>query len=313
MGTLANLAAGRRVTLGARLLVGRSAACPLHLDSPAVSAEHASVFFQDGAWWIRDLGSTNGTRLDGDILDPGRRVALRAGATVVFGANEEDLTWRLVDGAPPRPRARCIDDGSTAEGTGDLLCLPDESDPALTVFIDDGAWVGDFDGVARVLADQQVVQVGERAWLVELPSVSGAQDVPATQRVTAGALTLETCALTFRVSPDEEYVEVRLERDGETVELPPRSFHYTLLTLARRRIEDALAVDVPESEHGWVYAETLAEELGMTRGKLNLDVCRARQLFASVGVEGAGRLIARRATSGQLRLGIARVTVEAIE
>jgi hypothetical protein len=44
-----------------------------------VSRRHAQVDFRDGAWFIEDLNSTNGTFLNGQRLDPGRLYLLNAG------------------------------------------------------------------------------------------------------------------------------------------------------------------------------------------------------------------------------------------
>jgi hypothetical protein len=45
--------------------VGRDAACDVHLDDPMTSRRHASVEYREGLWWVRDLGSRNGTLVDG--------------------------------------------------------------------------------------------------------------------------------------------------------------------------------------------------------------------------------------------------------
>ena len=63
------------------LVLGRSRGCDVVLSSEAVSRRHAQLFFRDGNWVIRDLGSTNGTRVNGVRvgrcrLRPGDRVAL---------------------------------------------------------------------------------------------------------------------------------------------------------------------------------------------------------------------------------------------
>jgi pSer/pThr/pTyr-binding forkhead associated (FHA) protein len=39
------------------------------LDDKAVSALHARLSFHHGQWWAHDLGSRNGTRLNGQRLD----------------------------------------------------------------------------------------------------------------------------------------------------------------------------------------------------------------------------------------------------
>jgi hypothetical protein len=45
--------------------IGRDDGCEIHLDDPMISRRHAEVSFSEGLWWIRDLGSRNGTQLDG--------------------------------------------------------------------------------------------------------------------------------------------------------------------------------------------------------------------------------------------------------
>lgn len=46
-------------------LIGRSSACALTLDHPTVSSRHASLFEAGGLMLLRDLGSRNGTFLNG--------------------------------------------------------------------------------------------------------------------------------------------------------------------------------------------------------------------------------------------------------
>ena len=48
----------------ARVSFGRLATCTVSLpDDPDVSREHARLTWRDGAWWVEDLGSSNGTFL----------------------------------------------------------------------------------------------------------------------------------------------------------------------------------------------------------------------------------------------------------
>lgn len=47
------------------LLVGRSSACDISLPFPKVSGKHCQLEFRDGFWYVRDLGSSNGVRVDG--------------------------------------------------------------------------------------------------------------------------------------------------------------------------------------------------------------------------------------------------------
>jgi pSer/pThr/pTyr-binding forkhead associated (FHA) protein len=60
----------------ALVLVGRHPDCDARLDSPRVSRWHCCLAQVDGEVWVRDLGSTNGTWIDGRRVRSGR---LRAG------------------------------------------------------------------------------------------------------------------------------------------------------------------------------------------------------------------------------------------
>jgi FHA domain len=62
------------------LLLGRSRDCDVVLASGAVSRRHARLFFRDGHWVICDLGSTNGTTVNGA---PVGRCRLRPGDRVM--------------------------------------------------------------------------------------------------------------------------------------------------------------------------------------------------------------------------------------
>ena len=50
------------------ITIGRDPACECSLDSEKVSANHARLSFSQNQWWIEDLGSTNGSLLNGETL-----------------------------------------------------------------------------------------------------------------------------------------------------------------------------------------------------------------------------------------------------
>lgn len=56
---------------GERVLIGRDAAAHLRIPLSTVSRRHAEVSFVDGAYRIRDLGSSHGTLLNGERLRDG--------------------------------------------------------------------------------------------------------------------------------------------------------------------------------------------------------------------------------------------------
>lgn len=54
------------------------------LDDPLVSSSHCRIMPKDGKWVIQDLGSTNGTMVDGRLV---RETTLRAGVEITIGAS----------------------------------------------------------------------------------------------------------------------------------------------------------------------------------------------------------------------------------
>jgi len=53
---------------GNQLTIGRSTECDLTLPDILLSRRHAEVYRRGDGWWVRDLGSLNGTRLNGERL-----------------------------------------------------------------------------------------------------------------------------------------------------------------------------------------------------------------------------------------------------
>ncbi len=62
-----------------RVLIGRSDDCDIKLVSDRVSRHHCEILYKDGQFEVRDLGSTNGTYVDGARVS---RAALRNGAVI---------------------------------------------------------------------------------------------------------------------------------------------------------------------------------------------------------------------------------------
>ena len=75
--------AGRVVELSKSMLIGRDPGSTLPLNDDQASRHHASISVEQGVAVIEDLGSTNGTYVDGQLL--GGRERLRAGARVQIG------------------------------------------------------------------------------------------------------------------------------------------------------------------------------------------------------------------------------------
>jgi Protein of unknown function (DUF3662)/FHA domain len=74
---------GKRLVIGAAgVTLGRSRQCDVTVDDPNVSRTHAEIRARGGSWVVTDLGSTNGSRLNGrpleepTVLKPGDEIEL---------------------------------------------------------------------------------------------------------------------------------------------------------------------------------------------------------------------------------------------
>jgi pSer/pThr/pTyr-binding forkhead associated (FHA) protein len=74
-----------------RAIIGRSAQSDVVIDFPEVSRTHALIFRQDGQTYIADLGSSNGTWLDGERIRS-TPTPVNSGATISLGSHAFRLT-----------------------------------------------------------------------------------------------------------------------------------------------------------------------------------------------------------------------------
>ena len=74
---------GERIELLALSTIGRGSDNDITLNDTFVSAEHARLSWNGRGWVIEDLGSTNGTRVNGKSIR--RAAAVKAGDTLEFG------------------------------------------------------------------------------------------------------------------------------------------------------------------------------------------------------------------------------------
>jgi diguanylate cyclase (GGDEF)-like protein len=78
---------GRRWSLDrAESIIGRDASCELSLPIDTVSRRHSLVRLSGNAVFLSDLGSTNGTALNDEVLAPNEEFALRSGDKIRVGS-----------------------------------------------------------------------------------------------------------------------------------------------------------------------------------------------------------------------------------
>ena len=283
--------------LAPRTMLGRGPECSARLDDPLASANHALLTWREDGWVLRDLGSRNGTFHNNQRVEAGLPVQLAVGARLRFGGQ----TLHFASGGAPGPVGVRLSDSAIVEAAGGLLVLPSEEEPQAVIYEDhDGHWVLEQGDAQEELACGRRLLLSGALWAVLLPPSAATTPVPTTmalsQRGDVGGVGLH-----FRVSQDEEHVNVELRAQGRVTALRPRVHLFLLLQLARARLADRAQGEV-EAEQGWVYVDDLCRQLSVSASVMNVQLLRARQQLAKAGVEGAGQLFERRRLSGQLRL-----------
>ncbi len=81
------------VLRGDSFVLGRSRQSDVFIQDGALSRRHARLFLEDGAWWVEDLDSRNGTVVDGTMIG---RDPVRVGPGDVITMGESQVVIRQV-------------------------------------------------------------------------------------------------------------------------------------------------------------------------------------------------------------------------
>ena len=262
-------------------------------------------------WDVRDLGSRNGTFVNGRQLLSGQAVRIEVGTVIAFGDPMDP--FELTDDTPPAMHAR-TQDGTIIYADDGVLALPspDACECVIMAHDEPGRWVMEMnDGTRRLVMNQELVILGDGYWFLELPTI-----ISPTQPTRVMGIWLDDIRLLFEIGDARErVVDITIVHASGRHRLPHRPNADLLLMLARRRLNDARGRNDPVSEHGWVEREELLDELGeardalMTPERLSVEVYRARHQFRAAQVIDAERIIERRRSPPALRLGTDKIDI----
>jgi anti-anti-sigma factor len=119
---------GKKISIGRfPFLVGRDSVCHLRPASTLVSNQHCAISSRNGCFFIRDLGSTNGTFVNNEPLRGERE--LQHGDGLRIGPLDFDIeidSSTAVDRATPIPPTRVIGQGTGAGANGGASGEADE-------------------------------------------------------------------------------------------------------------------------------------------------------------------------------------------
>ncbi|MDY6946599.1 MAG: FHA domain-containing protein [Pseudomonadota bacterium] len=126
----------REIALQADTLLGRQAECDILLTEGHTSRKHARLVLADGNYWLEDLGSSNGTFINGSRITG--RVRLASGDRLRFDVEEYDFRLPAqATGAGTSPAAVALDSSKTVYRAPDSAAVVAESSG---VFKRPGAW-----------------------------------------------------------------------------------------------------------------------------------------------------------------------------
>lgn len=288
-------------TLQPEHLIGRAPGCALQIDQPHISAQHATLRWNGEGWELKDLGSRNGTYLDGRRIASGQEHRVRRGVSIAFGKATPE--WTIVDDSPAAAMVIAVNSGESISLEGDLFVLPSGDEPRVTIYRDtSGQWLIENQNEATTpIGNLQTFEVSGELYRFCCPD--GVHKTVLSNDAEVRELTLR-----FSVSLDEEHVHLIAECQGRVIDLGARGHHYLLLTLARRRLKDA-AAGAPEASCGWAYQEEFSHDPSMGGQQLNLDVFRIRKQFGTLPLTDAANIVERRPRTRQLRIGTAQLFI----
>lgn len=98
-GELVPIGGGDSIPLNrVELTVGRRESCDVCLRFPSISGIHCELRYRDGYWAVRDMGSTNGIKVNGEKLTKCAQRPLRPGDELAIASRRYTIQYNLATG-----------------------------------------------------------------------------------------------------------------------------------------------------------------------------------------------------------------------
>ncbi|MEY4576843.1 MAG: hypothetical protein RL701_1546 [Pseudomonadota bacterium] len=284
------------ITLMASHMIGRDRENHTAIERPSISGQHALFSWNGSGWRVRDLGSRNGTYVNGRLLQARENAAIAAGDEIAFA--ERDEVWAVLNAHPPTPTLISLVGAAPmvlVDGGGFFLAHADD-DSSWNVFYAAGNWyLEDQLGTRRVIDNDDRVELDGHVYRVSLPAGSAETRDAHAPPVEAR---LENAHMTIQVSTDEETAAITLDLGQRRYDFEARAHLYLLAYLARARQADA-----DGTTGGWVYTEKAVRDLQLSCGtQLSVHVFRCRSELGSAIANPAD--VVDRSRRGLLRIGL---------
>jgi pSer/pThr/pTyr-binding forkhead associated (FHA) protein len=119
--------ATKRQSIPVRLpiLAGRSEEAKFRIQQDSVSRRHCEFFLKDDAVFVRDMGSTNGTLLDDELIPASVPTRVKPGSIVRIGS----VAFRVDYTSPAEGKRTAADDAPPPTRVEDTVPM-DDADPS---------------------------------------------------------------------------------------------------------------------------------------------------------------------------------------
>lgn len=147
----------RALSVALPAVIGRSSDAALQIPQESVSRRHCEVFASEGRVFVRDLGSTNGTRIGTEKISANAAIAIEPGSVIRVGEATFRVEFTPVATSREAPAGVIVEDPLPLPDAADIPELPLPAEP-----LPDLPSVAEADGVD-----------------IELPGGIDAADMPA--------------------------------------------------------------------------------------------------------------------------------------
>lgn len=250
------------------------------IDDSFVSKVHAFIEWNDRYWLLRDV-SSNGTWLNGNKLSRNQVVQLNVGDVINFASNSSNA-FEVFDIKSPCDCLIPIEHNSEVIELEYFHLLPNQESHEILLRYNNQScswWQEVLDddlsesATPMELRNQEYIIFNGLKWQLQIN-----RPLAETQIVKPSVTSLNELTFIFQTSLDEESTHLVIQTGDRNIDLLVRNHHYLTLCLARQRVKDIKA-GFDNSEQGWLYAESLAKDLGVDASHLNIQIYRIRKQF----------------------------------
>lgn len=274
MAIIKNKTSGAHIYLNSQHTFGRNRhTANTHIPESDISQSHALISWKGSNWYLQDH-SRNGTLVNGEYQN-NTTVKLTKGNNIQFGEQEATL-WEFIDDNPPSSYFKPLEHEDTIIEVNECLAFPNEEQPEILIYPENGIWKLEKEGVPTPLAHQQTYTINNKEYVfVENKILEDTMD---------NGYVVNNAYFQFILSSDEEHIRIKIIIEHRELDLGERVHNYMLLALARKRLRD-LPLNYVFDDQGWVAMDDLIEDVSKEFGKeidayyLNLTIYRLRKLL----------------------------------